>query len=209
MKFDEVVKRFSSQPILDSEMLLVNGQNPNAVWVQLDRWVKAGKLIQLRRGLYILNGPYRKVSIEIPYLASFLYKPSYISLEYALSYYGLIPEGVPNVTSVTTRRTAEFSNSLGVFIYRHIKKELFWGYHPITMAGQIAFHAFPEKALLDTLYFESRRVNRLFLEGLRLQNVDVIDLKQLNKFAGRFKSPRIRKAVEVAKDYIKELKKPL
>lgn len=207
MKWEEVVVKFSQQPVIDTQMLLAEGHNSAGVRVQISRWVKSGKLLQLRRGIYVFAEPYRKITVHTSYLASFLYRPSYISLEYALSYYGLIPEGVPNITSVTTRRPAEFSTPFGLFTYRHIKRELFWGYRPQDYKGQIAFYALPEKALLDILYLRRSTITESFLEEMRLQNLESIDFSCLNEFADRFGSPTIKKVVGEVRACAEKMKK--
>jgi len=78
-------------------------------------------LIQLRRGLYALAPPYASAPPNVLALASRIRVPSYVSLQSALSYHGIIPESVPVVTSVTTNRPGEFETPLGGFLYRHLK----------------------------------------------------------------------------------------
>lgn len=87
------------------------------------------------------------------FIAKEIYSPSYVSLEYALSIYGLIPERVVDVTSVTTKKPIEFKNKLGVFIYQHIKENCFTGFiEKEDENGLVYFIATPEKAVADFLY---------------------------------------------------------
>ena len=96
---------------------------------------------------------YRKVKAESFYIANVLKPHSYLSLQSALSWYGLIPEFVPVVTSVSTARPQSIETPLGKFEYRHISKDYFWGYQQLELANkQTAFVARPEKALLDLVY---------------------------------------------------------
>ena len=104
-------------------------------------------------------------------IANYLKKASYISLQSALSWHGIIPAFVPSVTCVTTNRPQTIETPLGRFEYRHISKKYFWGYQQIILkAEQTAFIASTEKALLDLIYLTPGSANREYLEELRLQN---------------------------------------
>ena len=164
MKWEEFIKLVGNLPVIDTEILLAGVSDSKAVKVQTSRWQKAGKLIQVKRGIYLLDVPYRKVNIYEPYLASLLKKPSYLSLEKALEYHGLIPEAVPVYTSVTTKRAGEFVSEAGTFNYRHIKSSLFWGYDSVTVNKQTAFIALPEKALLDFFYLRGAKISLEYLD---------------------------------------------
>ena len=87
------------------------------------------------------------------FVAGKIYTPSYISLHAALSIYGIIPEVVTQITSVTTNRTTSYVNSFGQFSYQTIKSELFFGYkqEPVRRGGSYLV-AEPEKAIVDLLY---------------------------------------------------------
>lgn len=114
----------------------------------IHHYVTKGLFIKLRNGLYALKG--REPS---PYvIANKLYRPSYISLETALSYHQLIPETVYSHTSVTTKATQEFTALNQTFTYTRIKKEIFQGYNLITEGSDKFLMAEPEKAVADYLY---------------------------------------------------------
>ncbi|MCD6135000.1 MAG: hypothetical protein J7J25_05785 [Candidatus Omnitrophica bacterium] len=202
MRWDDFLNNYAQLPVIDTNVLLAGVTNPRALKVQLTRWVKAKKIIQAKRGVYVLADKYRKVPLYEPYLAFLLKKPSYISLEKALEYYGLIPEAVPVFTSLTTKRQAKFISAAGTFVYRHIKKALFWGYNSVTVNGQTGFIASPEKALLDLFYINRIKISFAFLKELRLQNIDKLDTKKLLISAERFKSPGILKAANTVNKYI-------
>jgi predicted transcriptional regulator of viral defense system len=89
--------------------------------LQLTRWVDKGYLIKLRNGVYLFAD--RKEQTLKEYMAFLIYQPSYISLEWALSLYGLIPEIVFNVTSITSQASRKYENATVVFTYRHLKKD--------------------------------------------------------------------------------------
>ena len=127
MKWEEFIKNVGNLPVIDTEILLAGVVNPEAVKVQISRWQNSKKLIQLKRGIYLLNEVYRKVDVYVPYLAVYLKKPSYISMEKALEYHGLIPEAVPVWTLITTKRSGKIILKEGTFDYRHIKPSFFLG----------------------------------------------------------------------------------
>lgn len=115
----------------------------------LETQVKAGLLTRLKKGLYTLK-------TDLPpeeEIANKLYQPSYISFEYALAYYGLLPEMPYIVTSATTKPTRNFTINSSTFSYRSIKKNIFTGYSLIKQNNRSFLIADPEKACLDYLYF--------------------------------------------------------
>lgn len=207
MRWEEFVKITGKLPVIETEVLLAGMPETGAVKVQLSRWQKAGKLIQLRRGVYLLADAFRKVNINEPYLSSVLKKPSYLSLEKALEYHNLIPEAVPVYTSVTTKRQGKFICPVGVFEYRHIKSSLFWGYTSVTLNGQTAFIASPEKALLDFFYLQRRKITMEYIQELRLQNINQVDLNKLLIYGRKFKKPKMLSVCKLIKEYIETSRK--
>lgn len=83
----------------------------------LGRWTKKGLLLRLRRGYYTFP-EYKARSGYAYFFANCMYRPSYISLHTALSFYGIIPESVVQITSVTSLKTAQFVNKIGQFSYK-------------------------------------------------------------------------------------------
>jgi len=207
MEWDKFLKINLKTPVINTEDMRIGGKDTASVEVQLTRWQKAGKLIQLKRGIYLLEQPYRKIEIYEPFIASLLVKPSYISLEKALEYYGMIPESVTVYTSVTTKRPVTFRAKIGIFNYRHIKPVLFWGYESVTINKQSGFIASPEKALLDYFYLKGVKITVGYLEEMRLQNVEKINLAKLEVYAEKFNKPGILRAARVVKKYIISYKK--
>lgn len=117
----------------------------------ISRWVRKGLLIKLRNSYYTF--PEFKIKSGFSYfLANRIYRPSYISLHTALAFYGLIPEAVAHITSVTSLKTARFSNEFGDFSYQSVNPELFFGYELKPLEGRSILFASPEKALLDLIY---------------------------------------------------------
>ena len=145
LKFRESVRDY---PLFSSSQLNILEGNEQILRNQLSRWVKKGLVLKLRKGLYTLNSGDRKIGFSQPFLANQIYAPSYVSLEYALAFYELIPEEVPDVTSVSTRKTAHFRNDFGVFHYQHIPVNAYHSFQLLReKSGFGYFIALPEKAV--------------------------------------------------------------
>ena len=172
---------------------------------QLNLWQKKGYIVQIKRGLYLFSE--YKEQLSAFQLAQPIYSPSYVSLESALSEYGLIPEFVPTTTSVTTRANRQFSNSFGAFYFRHLKQDLFWGY--VSIANQYGnyFLAEAEKAVLDYLYLNSGAIkNDSDFDSIRINYEEFnrqIDEKKMLKYAKVFGNKKLvrsaRKIIDMAK----------
>jgi predicted transcriptional regulator of viral defense system len=128
-------------------------------------------------------------------VANRMVRGSYVSCQSALAHYGLIPEHVPVVISVTTGRPACWETPLGVYEFHHIKTDLLWGYRLTNLGGgQKAFVATPEKALLDLVHLQPGGDAPNYLRELRLQNLDHLDADELRRQANLAHSPKLRRA---------------
>lgn len=201
MKFQELVDIVGDEPVFETGLLLAGAVDPADLRRQLSRWVKAGRLYQLRRGLYALAPPYQKVKAHPFLLANRLVHGSYVSLQSALAFHGLIPESVPVTTSVTTARPGHWDTPLGRFEFRHIKTSFFHGYYLAEVADrQGAFVAAPEKAILDLVYLEPEADSPEYLNGLRLQHLDILDIESLQARASSAGSPKLQRAAAIIAD---------
>jgi predicted transcriptional regulator of viral defense system len=185
MKFDEVVVLCQDLPCFCSGMLAA-GEKLDQVRVQLNRWVKAGKLVRIHKGWYTLAAPWRRVSINLFALACSIKAGSYVSLQSALSYHGMIPEYVPETTCITTGRPQCIQTPFGRISYRHLKSGAFTGFVPETVDHQVVFVATAEKALLDLVYLTPGGASKDYLDGLRLQNLHDLNLARLLDLAACF-----------------------
>jgi predicted transcriptional regulator of viral defense system len=198
MNLEELLKQVADEPVFRTGFLAPSGKSLPALRMQLSRWVRSGKLIQLTKGLYTLAEPYAKVRPHPFVLANAMKRASYVSLQSALGYYGMIPEHVPTVTSVTTQRPQNVETPLGLFAFRHIKKSWFHGYEQTDLgSGQKAFVATPGKALLDLIYLTPGADDHDFLVELRLQNVENLDFDSLRQLATAGRSPKLRRTVRL------------
>jgi len=172
MKRDELIDAVGREPIFTSGMLLTPGVDVRDVRRQLSRWTADGTVVQLRRGLYSLGARYRAADPHPYEVSNALVPGSYVSLETVLADRGLIPEAVFSTTAVTTGRQGSRKTPFGVFVYQHIKNELFWGYESVSIGNaRFAFVATPEKALLDMAYLRTGSDELGFARELRLQRL--------------------------------------
>jgi len=138
------------EPIVDTLRVKEALRNVSDKRGKIARMIHSGALLQLRRGLYATR---RELN---PYcLAASIYGPSYISFEAALSFHGLIPEAVYEITSATLKRSREFENVFGRYRYRKIPKEVYpIGIERIVESGIPFLIASPTKALCDRIALE-------------------------------------------------------
>lgn len=197
MKFETLLSIVADEPVFSSGLLLSGEGTARQMRLQLSRWTKAGRLLQLRRGLYVPARPWRKVEPHPFLVANRLHRGSFVSLQSALAWYGLIPEHVPVVTSVGPGRPETIHTPLGSFLFSHLSERMRFGYSRTEVAPrQFAFIASPEKALLDLIYLTPGADSPEYLAELRLQNLPVIDRSKLEALARRSGKPRLIRAAE-------------
>lgn len=203
MNLKTLKEKFKDVLIIDAQSINLL-DNPAYFRRQLSDWKKKKWLIELRKGMYVINDLYFKEKISPLYLANQIYQPSYISLEYALSEYELIPERVNVITSIATRKTAYFKNDFGMFKYTKIKNNYFFGYQMIDINGQKVLYSTREKALLDYLYINSQIDNNDAFYELRIQNLESLNWKRLYEYGDRFRNAKLMRTVKLLRKYFKE-----
>ena len=204
MRFEQLIAAVRSMPYFDLPTVVqLSGEIRQSLRMQLSRLVRQGKIKSLRRGMYALGEPYRKVNPNPAMLANRIYTPSYLSFHWALGYYGLIPEKVVLYTSATARVPRLFENEFGRFQYKHIKPDCFAGYQTVEIDGQKVLIAVPEKALLDLWHIEDGEWTTERMAGMRFQNFEMVSLKKLSRYAEMFQSPRLVRAVRNWRAYAK------
>ena len=165
--------------------------------------IRKGVIIRVKKGLYVIGDRFRSRPYSRELLANLVYGPSYISLEYALQYYGMIPERVEAVTSVTTGRSRRFMTPLGLFIYRNIPISAFHiGMTRIEYDETTAFlMATPEKALCDKIRNDQKAglrslkdMRHYLIEGLRIDESSLANLNpgHIDEIAKNYKSGKLR-----------------
>jgi len=163
--------------------------------------LRKGIIIRVKKGLYVFGEHDRKRPYSREILANLIYGPSYISLEYALQHYGLIPERVEAVTSVTVGRSRKFSTAAGLFAYRMIPMAAFrTGMDQVEMGdGRSFLIAIPEKALADKLRADrvsirtQRELQSWLFDDLRTDPAAIQEMQpaRLEEYAGRYRSRKI------------------
>lgn len=197
MNFDSLVRLTGAMPCFDLPLLVqAFDDRREGIRVQLSRWIRDGKVVGLRRGMYTLPDAYRRAPLTPTFLANQLYRPSYLSGLWALGFHDMIPERVVWLTSVTPKVPRRFENPFGVFDYRSIKQEAFFGYVAGRSGGQEILVAEPEKALLDHWHLTAGEWTPARLEEMRYQHHGQVVAEKLRGYAHRFRSPRLGRAVE-------------
>jgi len=156
-------------------------QNPKDY---VSRLVKNGELVRLKNGFFIIADRIKDKPIPFEQIANLLYGPSYISLEYALSYYGMIPERAYVKTSITTNRTKHFHTPIGTFSYHSLSLERYYvGVHHKENELGGFYMATPEKALADHVFQLCQGLNRdeLLIDLTESKRMEMTTLKSLDK----------------------------
>jgi len=194
MGFEDDVQEYAGEPLTRQLMmgLLKEYKRPND---KINELVKKGILISIKKGLYI-PGPKMNMPKPEPFLiANHLWGPSYISLETALSYWGLIPERVYEISSVTIKTTKTYKTPIGRFSYFHMSLPYYsFGIQSVSLTPrQVVLVASPEKALCDKIVMtsgvflrSSRQVQEFLIDDLRIDEemLGKFDLKEINSWIG-------------------------
>lgn len=181
--------KFLKTPYVDAQTLLTLLSDYRRPREYILRMVKSGELIRLKNGFYLIRD---KIQTErgpnVPYeqIANVLYGPSYVSLEWALSFYGMIPERVHTVTSMSLARGKEFHTPVGNFVYHVLSpKRYAIGITQKEAQGFVGqfLMATPEKALVDLVFTSCKGLDKESLrrELLESRRMDRNSLQQLNK----------------------------
>lgn len=167
------------------------------------RWTKKGLLIQLRQGYYTFPEYKEKPDFTL-WFANRIYRPSYVSLQTALAFYGIIPEAVVQIISVTSLKTMSFSNDFGDYEYKSIKADLMFGYDLKPFAdGRNLQMASPEKALLDLMYLNPFYNTEQDMEDLRLDEdflQNNLDHNIFAEYTSKFKNKALENRVQLFKN---------
>lgn len=167
IRLEKRLRQFGGVPLSHGTLLSILGEyrSPND---KIARMVDDGLLKPIKKGSYVVSPEISGIPISLPLVANLLYGPSYVSMDYALHHYGIIPELVVEVTSMTTRRGKMFDLPLGRFSYTHSPLELYAiGIDRVENVDHTGYlMASPEKALCDKLLF-TRNLNVRTVRGMR------------------------------------------
>ncbi len=210
MNYADFRQNFQNLPLILSKDVIRGKKDPQIIRNQLNRWHKSGKIICLRKGMYVLNDQDRRPPFNLCHIANRLYEPSYVSCEYALSYYGFIPEGVWTLTSVTTRKTQRFKNKFAHFDYRHIKAQAFRGFKQVGEDGYPIFMAEPEKAIVDFVYFKLSNFGKndrdVFENSYRFDSLEDLNYDRLMELGDLFQNKKLMRVLTALEPMIAKWK---
>jgi len=168
----------------------------DAISSLLKRAVKDGSLIRLKRDFYIITSKGNPNTFE---LAALMYGPSYISIESSLSFHGWIPESVPTICSMCTKKPKILETPLGIFTYYNVPTKIF--HVGLTNINGIFFMAEPWKALADLIYLKKRKwISVLALSNDLRIDVEVIqnsNLELLQILATTYPNNRTKSALKI------------
>jgi predicted transcriptional regulator of viral defense system len=164
--------------------------------------LRAGAIVRVKKGLYVFGPSYCREAYSQELLANWIYGPSYLSLEYALARYGMIPERVETLTSVTCGKSRTFNTPVGRFTYRSVAMRAYWiGVDRVELAGNRSFlMATREKALADMLCQDRgaairslKRLEAFLAEDLRVDPDALrgLDPVAMGAIAEQYRSRRI------------------
>jgi predicted transcriptional regulator of viral defense system len=197
----EIMGKVERLPYFTIDNVKIIGAPLYQIRIVLSRLEKRGVIIRLKKGFYTskkfientkMNGMYTPF---MEFIATRLYSPSYLSLDYVLYENNLLTEVQVSFTLVTRNKTFSISNGLGRFIYRKIKDDLFCGYRVEKRNGYIYYKADKVKALFDFLYLRKKIIlNREMAEELRL-NLEAFkrsEIKRLKEYVDQEGSRKIK-----------------
>lgn len=185
--------------------------------MKISNLLAKGVIVRVKKGIYIFGESQRRRPFCKELLANLIYGPSYISLEYALSYHGLTPERVETVTSVTCGRSRIFETPVGIFTYRMIPLEAYrTGMDRVELDGVRSFLiAIPEKALADRVVAErgagittQKELFEFLSNYLRIDPTLLreLDAARLMEIAVHYRSRRVRLLADLVSRLCKSYK---
>lgn len=196
MRFLDFKNHF--EPFLAFSTQDIRKWDPNFDTRRLVEWQVKGYIHRVVNRWYVFSKALRQEELLI--VSNRIYSPSYISLEWAMSHYRLIPEGVYTITAITTLKTQDFNTSVGMFSYKHVKPSLMFGYRLVSFENTFFKLAEPEKLMLDYLYLNPSNNSVEDLEGLRLNLTElkaVLDKEKLQNYLAMFNNKSLHKRVNI------------
>jgi len=194
---------FSSEDVAN----LIPGTD-NKRYGLVKRAIVTGEILQIRRGLYCLSPKYLKRKIDPLVLALRIYGPSYISLEFALSWHNWIPEATYSITSVSMNKSKVFDTPIGRFYYTRVPQQfLYAGVDRVEKDENVTFMARPVKALADYVYVYKKDWSNLkpVIESMRIEEADLqsIHSTEIEEIIDNYSSRRVRKFLKGLKGDLK------
>jgi len=209
---NELLKLENLPYFTTTQLNSITPEGKNTLKKSINRFLAKKILIQIKKGTYVTTKYIDNLRDEekmsyYEFLASILKTPSYLSLEYVLTKYDILTESSYIHTSITTKNTKTYNNSLGIFKYQNIKEELFEGYETKYFRNKPYYIATVSKALFDFIYFRADLINMdlniNLIEEFRIKT-NILSKKnwsELEKYANKSKNNKIIKIVENLKKH--------
>lgn len=201
MDFYDFEEKMKNYPVFTaSEVKNIFFDQKNII-IQIAFWIKKGYLKKVKKGVYVLSRIKNEISPMV--LAGKMYDPSYLSMEFALNYYGIIPDIPGTYTSVTSRTTKYFKNNFGNFTFQKIKPEFFTGYETRSEKN-ISFNmATPEKALVDYVYLNKNRIPSGvgFWQEMRIDEEFKFKKKKIDLYLSILNDEKVNALIKVFLNY--------
>ncbi|HBI16906.1 MAG TPA: hypothetical protein DDY52_01985 [Candidatus Moranbacteria bacterium] len=206
MQFYDFEEKMKNYPVFTaSELRSVFFDQKNII-IQVAFWIRKGYLTKVKDGLYMLS--HMKDEVNPMVFAGKIYDPSYLSMEFALNYYGIIPDIPGTYTSVTSRTTKYFKNSFGNFTYQKVRPEFFTGYETKNEKN-ISFNiATPEKALVDYLYLNKNKIKDdiNFWKEMRIDEDFKFKYKKIDLYKNLINDKKVNKLIKSVLAYQKNVR---
>jgi predicted transcriptional regulator of viral defense system len=198
----EALRKQANREIIDYIFLMSALSDYASPRDKVSEWLDKGDLIRVKKGLYVFGGNAAQHPFSLEVLANLIYGPSALSLEFALSFYGFIPERVTTITSITPKRNKEFSTPVGDFTYTYLSpKKYAVGIDLVTTASTSMLIASPEKALCDYLYIRNKNskmqtkdeIEKFLLEDLRVDenNIHALDINAMEEIVNVYQHEKL------------------
>jgi predicted transcriptional regulator of viral defense system len=204
MRFLELKKQLGDQLVFTfSDARKIDG---GFDYRRLTEWQKKNYIKKIIKGYYIFSDT--ALSEEVLFsVANKIYSPSYISLESALRYYNLIPEGVFQIISVSTKKTACFQTQIGTFTYRKISPGCFFDYTILGNGPQKVKIATPEKAIADFFYLNAHLKSPADITSLRINKgsfSEKVNIKKLEENVSKIGNKRLKERINILLKTVKD-----
>lgn len=199
-------KELESLPFFDKNTaeILIDKKGRN-LDKKIDQLIRIGYLKIIKKGLYVTDSYYSNIEkgSYTEYIGNILRQPSYISLEYVLSIYGLIPESVFSITSITVKSTRKYINFLGNFIYKNLNIKLFCGFTEKDWQGKTIYIATKAKALFDYFYLRKLKNIKTDVFDVRIDwdEFSKNDLKEFETYVSLSQSKKMKAVLIAIKNY--------
>lgn len=194
----------------DLDLINLIGESSDKRYGLVKRACASGGIVRIKKGLYCLSLKYQRHKMNLYQLAQYIYGPSYVSMESALSYHGWIPEAVRTLTNACIKKSKDFMTPLGAFNFKRIPSTAFYDEvdRMTSEDGEAFFMARPLKALADYVYIHKEDWTGLTpaIESLRIEPDCLEELKQeeLDRLYKNYNSKRVKRFIKGLKKDIKQ-----